>query len=767
MSKRTSHKGANKAPDREPKIVDHVADGDDEEISEDEAFNSDDERMYGHLFRCANEDEETDSSGGDGEDDGGDDGQYMLELLDKLGNSTKSEESKSLSHMGKLTLDNLMEGLNDTQGYNELRKSLKKEQRTILAPIDKKHTDREQRNVAYTEQVKNLSSWTEVIQENRQAETLDFKPKTRVEATKDSLATVFEPKSEFENDLQNALEQAGQEDEDAILRKEESALQDDLGSNRLSIDEYKKRRSQLAQIRALMFYHEQKRHHIKKIKSKKYRRIRKNQRQRQQDSMLEAAMQEDKNLASEMKQKEEVSRIQERMTLAHKNTSKWAKRLLKRGKNVDVETRKALSAQLKRGDDLRRKIIDNEEQCASDGASDEEDLLKSTQDILADVKANNSEGNERHRLFKLSFMQKGIQKQRDLAKKEARKLLTELKSNEIDERKDMTAATNVKASAERTVASSQELQQHLATGELMAKSREFGVSKSLVSSGPINVLHDMELGIQESSPIKTRSRDANESGLGITKENSGRKCIEKKMGENPWIGLEEFSGIASSNSKRNKDRSTSKAKNHTVLNLDAVADILNDTKTAERLSSKTETSEVTKQAKIASLNQDELVKRAFATTAMEEVTAEFEQETEDTAGLKSKTNGDPETSSGWGSWAGMGAPPLRQARADRKTLALQKESNSNRKRSANGKHDVIINKKRLKKASDVFMLGEVPHPFSSREEYEQVMSGGIGREWNVASAYRNMTRPEILTRPGKSIRPISKSAKVKRAAAKF
>ena len=46
----------------------------------------------------------------------------------------------------------------------------------------------------------------------------------------------------------------------------------------------------------------------------------------------------------------------ERATLAHKNTSKWAKRVLKRGKNVDVDTRRALSAQLQRGDDLRRKM---------------------------------------------------------------------------------------------------------------------------------------------------------------------------------------------------------------------------------------------------------------------------------------------------------------------------------------------------------------------------------------------------------------------------
>ncbi|CAJ1970241.1 unnamed protein product, partial [Cylindrotheca closterium] len=424
--------------------------------------------------------------------------------------------------------------------------------------------------------------------------------------------------------------------------------------------------------------------------------------------------------------------------------------------------RKALSAQLKRGDDLRRRIIDNDDQNASDGASDEEDLLKSTQGILADVKSNDVSGSEMNGLFKLSFMQKGIQKQRDLAKEEARKLLTELNSHTMDEVKYSNADTNVNTSGKRKFASSLEMKKHLARGELMAKSREFGVSNSLDSTGPINVLHDYELGLEESS-----SRKGNELILGITKENSGKGCVDKKHVDNPWTGSVEYKGTASSN-KVDKDRKSSRLNmNQTVLNLDAVADIFDATKTAERASSKTETSEMSQSRKIARLNQDELVQRAFATTAMEEVTSKFEQEIEATDGQKSKADGDPKASSGWGSWAGVGAPPLLQAKGDRKTVKLQKGSNPHGKRSANGKHDVIINKKRLKKASDVFMLGEVPHPFSSREEYEQVMLGGIGREWNVASAYRNMTRPEILTRSGKSIRPISKSAKVKRAAAKF
>ena len=47
------------------------------------------------------------------------------------------------------------------------------------------------------------------------------------------------------------------------------------------------------------------------------------------------------------------------------------------------------------------------------------------------------------------------------------------------------------------------------------------------------------------------------------------------------------------------------------------------------------------------------------------------------------------------------------------------------------------------------------------------MAGGVGREWNVTSSFKDMTRPEIMTRAGKIIQPISIKVKQKRPAAKF
>jgi len=81
---------------------------------------------------------------------------------------------------------------------------------------------------------------------------------------------------------------------------------------------------------------------------------------------------------------------------------------------------------------------------------------------------------------------------------------------------------------------------------------------------------------------------------------------------------------------------------------------------------------------------------------------------------------------------------------------------------------VIINEKRIKKNAK-YCVDIVPYPYTSRAQYERAMEGAIGREWNVTSATKKMSRPEIVSRAGVIINPISmkKKNKSKRAPAKF
>jgi U3 small nucleolar RNA-associated protein 14 len=134
---------------------------------------------------------------------------------------------------------------------------------------------------------------------------------------------------------------------------------------------------------------------------------------------------------------------------------------------------------------------------------------------------------------------------------------------------------------------------------------------------------------------------------------------------------------------------------------------------------------------------------------------------------KQKKVKDMQTVAGWGSWAGQGTAPPKPPRKFPKHLQPPEKRLAKRKRQDEKKPNVIISEKRIKKTADNYMLAQIPYPFTSREDYERAMAGGIGREWNVSSSFKDMTRPEILTRSGKIIQPISKKVKQNRPAAKF
>lgn len=59
----------------------------------------------------------------------------------------------------------------------------------------------------------------------------------------------------------------------------------------------------------------------------------------------------------------ELARAKERLTLKHRNSSKWARRALKRGMDVmDEGTKAAVAEQLRLGEELRRKVCSSSAQ---------------------------------------------------------------------------------------------------------------------------------------------------------------------------------------------------------------------------------------------------------------------------------------------------------------------------------------------------------------------------------------------------------------------
>jgi U3 small nucleolar RNA-associated protein 14 len=817
-----------KRKNQQPRLVENLSDDDsDEEIDEDGAFNSDDERKYGSLLEKKDNDddeEEEDSEDDDEDDEDGDGGQYMLDLLNTMDKQPRddaknaSTSSATIAHHVKespfsssvisssndkssaVTLNALMEGLRDTASYGRVQKGLKPLARgeATSAPASRVVSERAKRKVHYKEQSENVvSEWLEAVQENRQAETLDFRPKARLgDVSRDALTDTFVPTTDFEKQLQAALEEAGQHDEEALMQAEEKALQDDLDANGLSMEEYKKRQGQLAKMRALMFYHEQKRHHMNKIKSKKYRRIRKKQREKLKEAQSEANLQDNPDLERELGEKEEMERMQERMTLAHKNTSKWAKRVLKRGKNVDVDTRRALSAQLKRGDDLLKRM--NITGRGMDDDDSDEDLVETAKKVLADT--DEGDDGEAKGLMKLSFMQRGVQRQREQAREEARQLLLELEENERLEQGESDDDQDRKPSPskkQKTVkaATKEEMKQFLKDGEMVASSLKFGTSNSttIQVSGGIDIDTTTQLLETEKTTATTSEHTstlasssspttAGTPGTSATKTKQQRskkaakspKTADEGEDSNPWlIGGEDAANTPSSNPKASR-------KSKAMVDVNRAVDLVsmssnknedNDTKIQAT------TQDTDKNKKITTLTQEELVRKAFAGTTAEEADEEFAREKDQVATRedpnrkknKKQREEQQEGSLGWGSWTGKGAPPPPKPRGKLPPNQQPPKLLKKRKRKDDVKPRVILSERRVKRLAESCMLAEIPHPYKSREEYERATSGGMGREWNVTGAFKAATRPDVQTRSGQIIQPLSMRVKKKpaRSAAKF
>ena len=235
----------------------------------------------------------------------------------------------------------------------------------------------------------------------------------------------------------------------------------ELADKALTLKEVRARQGELSKMRSLLFYEQQKRRRINKIKSKAYRRIRKRQDRRKADAEG-TELEDDPEKQREMEEREAEARMEERMTLRHKNTSKWARSALKRGANLDSHTRKQVQEQLRLGQELRDAMDrpgggDAEEE-GSDGGDDdsgsededagegEEDgasgggrnrkAISEAKSLLAGIEKDTAEAEDQEAgpaLHQMKFMQKAAQKQRDRARAEAEDLLAELEAGEDGE----------------------------------------------------------------------------------------------------------------------------------------------------------------------------------------------------------------------------------------------------------------------------------------------------------------------------------------------
>ncbi|ORY61880.1 small-subunit processome [Neocallimastix californiae] len=703
----------------------------------------------------------------------------------------------------KLDIKDFVGALSDEVGFGNLKKQLvqlekpskivKKE--VLTAPLSKREQDRLEREVAYEQTNKEVSKWTNIIKKNREADHVVFNnDEQKSVRTNASLTTHFKPQTSLESEINQLMEDAG------VTEKKEAKFEE-LELNKVSPEEIKERRRELQRMRSLLFYQEQKMKKAAKIKSKAYHRILKKEKQRKQSELsLEQLEELDPELAEKERMKLETERARERVTLRHKNTGKWARRMLQRGNDTNEETRQAIIAQLNQHENLKRKIQDagddsDEYESNEETYDDNADTIKERAIHQLDKMEDDIDNEEKPQkgIFAMKFMQKAFEKQRSLAKQniidmkkemeDNEKLLNDDSDNENNEEEEKEEKTvNVINTGRMQFSKSKKGKDDESDdGDGENKPINITTSSSIKVSGPINVnIKPKELKpVFEVEEFKVEEGETDNPWLGNddnlvqrskkhinlnSKSNKQQKALEKLSHEkkkvnkntilNNEINFDEMKKLEHSEETVAKlSIVQDENKQETNKSTETIKTVLEEEKSEEIKSKKiddiisgiaTENSNDIEEDNFQSITRGDLLQMAFAENdVFEDEFNEEKQQLIDEENASDKEDALP----GWGSWSGKGVKKRKK-----KVQKVEKKPKTNNRKDAKLKN-VIINERRIKK-SVKYMVSDIPHPFENKEQYEKSIRTPVGKEWTTINTHKETIRPRVLTMPGKIIHPL-------------
>ncbi|KAM8857021.1 LOW QUALITY PROTEIN: U3 small nucleolar RNA-associated protein 14 homolog A [Synchiropus picturatus] len=253
------------------------------------------------------------------------------------------------------------------QQLNKLQQS-----QTLESPLSRQESARIQRDLAFQKAALEVTRWKAVIEQNRRAEQVVF-PLNRDPAGPrpiERVVTSWRAQTPLEQEVFAVLSANKQPIYDPVLTPAEEA-----SVQAMSLEDAKIRRAELQKVRALQSYYEAKARRDRKIKSKKYHKIQNKSKRKELLKQFEEKVKSDPAAALEDLEQLERNRMQERMSLKHQNSSKWAKSRVIVAK-YDLEARRAMQAQLQLNRDLTQKVVLKEPD-----EEEEEELLEEQEEI--------------------------------------------------------------------------------------------------------------------------------------------------------------------------------------------------------------------------------------------------------------------------------------------------------------------------------------------------------------------------------------------------
>ncbi|XP_012737264.2 U3 small nucleolar RNA-associated protein 14 homolog A [Fundulus heteroclitus] len=692
--------------------------------------------------------------GSSGEDEGEDERkrQKLLQAISALGGKRKkalgerSEAAVDMSEFsvnpedgpGKVQLSDLMGTLEKTPAVpaktRKLLENLQRNKKTVDSPLSKQETERIQRGMAFQKAATEVSRWDSVITQNQRAEQLLFPLNQEPAGPRpiERLVAGWKAQTPLEQEVFALLSANKQPFTDPILTPAEEA-----SVKAMSLEEAKIRRAELQKARALQSYYEAKARREKKIKSKKYHKVQNKVKRKGLLKHIEQMIKTDPAAAMQELNKMELARMQERMSLKHQNSSKWAKSKAIMAK-YDEEARKAMQQQLEMNRELTQKLVtplNEEEEEEEEGAAGEADVLPDFVNDAVDGPPN-------------PWM-KG-------------KLTEEPTKEQVNDAAPEAASVSAAAAEEEEEEwAADKTEEEALLREFDCRRKRHQAQES-DTAGSIFQEEMTEAAAEDSgasdcdeearSEFRSISRGGEEGFKATEAVNCADRTDESAQLEERLIRIrtvEDLERLPHEPSAEPRDPPTTKAqpseekrvgKSKKKKGIELKEVLTKNTNIIKVPLAPTGTDSEDPEAKV---DQKGLIKEAFAG---DDVISDFLKDKR-----RQEDEGKPKvidlTLPGWGEWGGLGLKPPKRKR--RKVRSAPPPPRKDQRLPT-----VIITEKKNASIS-LHQVHSLPFPFENHAQFESCFRSPLGRTWNTERTVKKVTKPRVVTQMGAIIDPMA------------
>ncbi|XP_072300311.1 U3 small nucleolar RNA-associated protein 14 homolog A [Eucyclogobius newberryi] len=602
--------------------------------------------------------------------------------------------------------------------------SLQRSHRTLDTPLSRQETERIHRDVAFQKVSDEVSKWKGVIKQNQRSEQLVFPLNQEPSGPKpiEQVVTAWNAHTPLEQEIFTLLNANKQPIHNPVLTPAE---EDSIKA--MSLEEAKIRRAELQKARALQSYYEAKARRERKIKSKKYHKVHNKAKRKEMLKQFDEMVKTNPEAALEELKKLGMARMQERMSLKHQNSGKWAKSKAIMAK-YDEDARKAMQQQLEINKELTQKMV-----TALNNDEEEEDDKEEegAEDVLPDFVNDAEKAGDATNPWMRGKLTEEERDKEEISKLADEAIVIEEESAEEEEVNEEEVL--LREFEKRRQRRKEEVNTVIDLDEEEDIVAEDDLSEFTSIIRGLTEKPEVEIIVDNSTPLE-------EGLLRIQTLEDAENLHDPEMLENVENDVVEIV-----QSKEATDESAPKKSKKRKRDIE-LKEVLTKESKVVTVPLKVTMEEVGEEDLEEEIDQRGLIKEAFAG---DDVVSDFLKEKR-----KLEEAGKPKTVDltlpGWGEWGGLGLKPSKRKRRRFRTKPGPAVYRKDAKLP-----EVIMSEQRDKSVTP-HQVNSLPFPFDNHTQFENTIRCPLGRTWNSEKTVKKVTQPRVVTQLGAIIEPMGR-----------